>query len=67
MRVGEVRISALGNDFDGDLRCFIGREFLRTFVLPCRFDADDDEEFKLVLVDEHLSASPEFAARVANA
>lgn len=30
-------------------------------------DVDDDDEFKLVFVDEHLSTSPEFAANVTNA
>lgn len=67
MRVGDGRISFLVIDFDGDFRCLIERLLFRTLFAPLRLDADEEEEFKLVFVDEHLSVSPELAASVANA
>jgi len=67
MIVGDDRISFFVIDLGDDLRCFIERFVLRILFVPFLFDADDDEEFKLVFVDEHLSASPELAAKVTNA
>ena len=64
---GDERISFLVIIFGGDLRCFIERVLLTSLFVQFRFDADEDDEFKLVFVDEHLSASPELAARVAKA
>lgn len=67
MRVGEGRTSVFRRDFAGDFRCFIVRLLLRILLPLRRLEVDEDEEFKLVFVDEHLSVSPEFAAKVANA
>jgi hypothetical protein len=67
MIVGDDRISVFSIVFGGDLRCFIERLVLRILFVQFRFDVDDDDEFKLVFVDEHLSVSPELAAKVAKA
>jgi hypothetical protein len=64
---GDEMISFLVVNLGEDLRCFIGRVGLRILFVQLRFDVDDDEEFKLVFVDEHLSLSPELAAKVAKA
>ncbi len=48
----------IGDDF----LCFV-RLVLSIFE-PLRFDNDDDVEFKLVFVDEHLSVSIEFDINV---
>jgi hypothetical protein len=67
MIVGEEIISFFAMDFGDGLRCLIERLVLRILPVGMRFDAEDDDEFKLVFVDEHLSASPELAASVARA
>ncbi len=67
MIVGDERISFFVIDFGEDFRCFIERLVLRILFVQFLFDVDEDEEFKLVFVDEHLSVSPEFAANVTNA
>ena len=69
MMVGDGKISFFVINLGDDLRCFIERLVLRILFVQLRFDIDEEEEeeFKLVLVDEHLSFSPELAANVANA
>jgi hypothetical protein len=67
MIVGDDIISFFVIDFGEVFRCFIERFVFRILFVQFRFDADDDDEFKLVFVDIHLSFSPEFAANVANA
>ena len=67
MIVGEARSSVLAIVFGGDFRCFSARVVFTILFVQIRFEAEEEEEFKLVLVDEHFSVSPEFAAKVAKA